>query len=195
MWEHAEKLRQRGGFRNKSEANRLEAWAAMAELGEVDRIFPFYQGHPELSTQDLALAFFFDQAFELGQRNIRLLPISEVRKQRDHYLWMAQQLRVDAVEQERLGFYEGHRMLDAAFAYEELASAARPPPGNSLLVARQLRGDARLKGFVIALGDITKNVFGTPLYGTIASTANVVFSRDDLTADAVRKMLSHAPRP
>src|SRR6266566_6507259 len=42
MWEHAEKLRQRGGFRNKSEANRLEACAAMAELGEVDRIFPFY---------------------------------------------------------------------------------------------------------------------------------------------------------
>jgi len=160
-------------------------------------MFPWPQGRcPELPPQDLAMAFFFQQAFTLGQQNIRPVPIPEAKKKRLRYLKMAEQIRADAAEHERLkGHVDPRRLWEAAFAYEELADAAAPPPGSPLLVERQHRGDPRLKGFVLALGAITKDVFGTPLCGSLATTANVVFRRDDLTADAVRKMLYHAPRP
>ncbi len=143
------------------------------------------------------MAYFFDQAFTLAQQDIRLVPISELQKRRRHYLKMARELRADAAEQERMGLYEGRRMMEAACAYEELvkAPAPAPAPGRSRLVTRRPRGAARLKGFVMAFGDITNAVFGSPLCGSIATTANVVFGGDELTADAVRKMLSDAPRP
>jgi hypothetical protein len=108
---------------------------------------------------------------------------------------MAKLLRADAAEQKARGDSRHSQLWAAAFAYDELADAAAPPPGSQLLVTRQHRGDARLKGFVLALAAVTKDVFGTPLCGSLATTANVVFSRGDLTSDVVRKMLSHAPRP
>jgi hypothetical protein len=155
-----------------------------------------YQGQESnLVPQDLAMAYLFDQAFTLAKQDIRLIPISELQKRRRHYLKMAKELRADAAEQERLGLYEGRRMMDAACAYEELVKAPAPAPGRSRLVTRPPRGAARLKGFVMAFGDITNAVFGSPLYGSVATTANVVFDGDELTADAVRKMLSDAPRP
>jgi hypothetical protein len=141
------------------------------------------------------MAYFFDQAFTLGQQNIRLVPISELRKKRRYYLKMAKQLRADAAEQERLGLYVDRRIAEAALSYEELADVPAPAPGRSLLVTRQHQGDARLKGFMIVLAHITKNVFGSPLYGSVATTANVVFSRDDLTFGTVRKTLFLVPCP
>jgi hypothetical protein len=135
-----------------------------------------------LSERDLAMAYLFEQAFTLALMDLPLVPISELRKKRSNYRKMAKQLRADAIEQERLGLYESQRFVEAALAYEELA-------GRSRLVKRQPRGDARLKRFVMALADITKNVFGSPLYGSVATIANVVFSRDDLTSGRVRKML------
>jgi hypothetical protein len=147
----------------------------------------FYEGQgPRPPLQDLAMVYFFDNAFALGQQRIRLVPISELRKKRPHFLKMAEKLRADAAEQERLGLYENRRIVEAALAYEELANAA-PAPGPSLLVTRQQQRDPRLKGFVMLLADVAKNVFGSPLYGSVATTANVVFGRDDLTSGTVRK--------
>jgi hypothetical protein len=56
------------------------------------------------------MVYFFNQAFTLGQQNIRLVSISELRKKRRYYLKMAKQLRADAAEQERLGLYVDRRM-------------------------------------------------------------------------------------
>jgi len=156
----------------------------------------FYQGQgPSLPLRDLAMVYFFHRVFTLGQQDIRVISISELRKKRRHYLKMAKDLRADAAEQERLGLYEGRRMMEAAGAYDELVKVPAPAPARVLLVMRQPQGEARLKGFVMALGDTTKAVFGTPLCGSVATTANVVFGGNDLTGDGVRKMLSHAPRP
>jgi hypothetical protein len=183
--QHPEKFREGGGL----PAAVLAAYNALVLRNS-------YQGQgPSLSPRDLAMVYFFDSAFTLGQQDIRLVPISELRKKRRHYLKMAKELRADAAEQERLGLYEGRRMMEAACAYEELVKAPAPAPGRSRLVTRQPRGAARLKGFVMAFGDITNAVFGSPLCGSVATTANVVFGGDELTADAVRKMLSDAPRP
>jgi hypothetical protein len=155
----------------------------------------YQQEGSSLPLQDLGMIYFFDQAFTLGQQDTRLISISWLRKKQRYYLKMAKNLRADASEQERLGLYEGRRMMEAACAYEELVKLPAPAPGRVLLVTRQPQGAARLKGFVMTLGDTTKAVFGTPLCGSAATTANVVFSGNDLTGDAVRKMLSHAPRP
>jgi hypothetical protein len=144
---------------------------------------------PDLRLQDLAMVFFLDRAFTLGRQHIRLVPISELRKRRRHYLEMAELLRADAADQEQLGLYEVEWMEEAARAFEKLAGAPEPEPGRSVLVTRQPRGDTRIKGFVMVLGNVTRNVFGSPFYGSLATTANVVFSRDDLTSAAVRKML------
>jgi hypothetical protein len=183
--QHPEKLRERGA----PPAEILAAYNAV-------RLQASYQGQgPRLSLRDLARVYFFDSAFTLGHQDIRLVPISELRKKSRHYLKMAKELRADAAEQERLGLYEGRRMTEAACAYEELVKAPAPAPGRSRLVTRQPRGATRIKGFVRAFGDITNAVYGSPLYGSVATTANVVFGGDKLTADAVRKMLSDAPRP
>jgi hypothetical protein len=165
----------------------LAAWSALS-------LTATYQGQgPDLPRQALAIVYFFDRAFILGQQNIRLVPISEFRKRRRHYFEMAKQLRADAADQKRLGLYAVGWMEEAARAYEEMAEAPEPAPGCSLLVPRQPRGDPRLKSFVMLLADITKNVFGSPFYGSVATTANVVFSRDDLTFATVRKMLLSQP--
>jgi hypothetical protein len=183
--QHPEKLREGGG----PPAAILAAYNAL-------HLEASYQGQgPSLSPRDLAMVYFFDSAFTLGQQDIRLVPISELRKKKRHYLKMAKELRADAAEQERLGLYEGRRMTEAACAYEELVKVPAPAPGRSRLVTRQPRGAPRLKGFVMAFGDITNAVFGSPLCGSVATTANVVFGGDELSADAVRKMLSDAPRP
>ena len=169
-----------------------EAFSAYEALILTSR----YQGQgPSLPLRDLAMAYFFHQAFILGQQNIRLISISELRKKQRHYLKMAKDLRADASEQEQLGLYDGRWMTEAACTYEELAKVPAPGPGRSLLVTRPPRGRTRHKGFVITLSSITKNVFGTSLCGCVATTANVVFGGDEITADTVRKMLSHAPRP
>jgi hypothetical protein len=184
----AEELRQRGGPQNAWENVR----GALAQLyGES--FFP--DRHPELPLQDFAMAFLFDRAFTFGRQNIRPVPISEAKNTRARYLKMAEQIRADADEQERLDRYVDPRLREAASAYEELADAAAPPPGSPLLVERQHRNDARMQGFVMALADTTSHVFGTPLCGTVAAVANVVLGRDDLTAATVRKMLPRALRP
>jgi hypothetical protein len=154
-----------------------------------------YERTAHLTMQDLAIVYFLDHAYKFGQQNIPLVPISEVRKKRGHYLKMAKQLQADAADQERLGLYAVKWMEEAARGYEALATAPEPAPGYSLLVPRQTRGDPRLKSFVILLAEMIKNMFGSPFYGSVATTANVVFSRDDVTVSTVRKMVLSHPVP
>ena len=191
----AVELRKLGGSENEAEAVRLEWLAALAEVADVQMLFPWYPGRPELPRQDLAVAYFFHQTFVLAQQSPRPVPLSEARKARRHYLDMADQIRADAAQQERLKRRVDRRLWEAAFAYEELADAAAPPPGSPLLVERQHRNDQRMQGFVMALAGTTSQAFGAPLCGTVATVANVVLGRDDLTAETVRKMLPRALRP
>jgi hypothetical protein len=191
----AVQLRKLGGSENAAEADRLELSAAAAEVGVRMLLFPWHRGRPELPLQDLSMAFLFDQAFTFGRQNIRPVPIREANNTRRRFLKMAEQIRADAAEQERLKRYVDRRLWGAAFAYEELADAAAPPPGSPLLVERQHRNNQRMQGFVMALAGTTSQVFGAPLCGTVATVANVVLGRDDLTAEKVRKMLPRVLRP
>jgi hypothetical protein len=172
----ADELRKLGGSENEAEAVRMQFWATVAELYDLASVFPGYPARPELPRQDLAVAYFFHKTFVLAQKSPRPVPLSEARKARRRYLDMAQQLRAD-------GF------LAISTRYEALADTAAPAPGSPLLVKRQRRSDERMQGFVMALAAITRQVFGAPLNGTAATSANVALGRDNLTAETVRKML------
>jgi hypothetical protein len=102
---------------------------------------------------------------------------------------MAKQIRADAAEQRRMRGFPDHRLLEAGFAYDELADDAAGSLGATLLVSRKPQWDARLKGFVIALASTTKLLFGAPLCGTVSTLTNVALNRSDLTGGKVRKML------
>jgi hypothetical protein len=175
-------LRKLGGIENEAEAVRLECSAAFAEVADVHMLFPWYPGRPELPRQDLAVAYFFHRTFVVAQQSPRPVPLLEAQKARRHYLDLAQQARAD-------------RFWAASFGYEARADAAAPPPGSPLIVKRRRRSDERMQGFVMALAATTRQVFGAPLYGTVATAANVALGRDDLTSETVRKIIPRALCP
>jgi hypothetical protein len=191
--ERAGELRKLGGS-NLGEAARLDACATLAELLGTHFLFPWQAGQ-ELPPQDLALACFFDQLVRLARNQPKPVSLAEARRVRNRYLAIAKRIRADAAEQERVKGFADDRLWAAAYAYEELADVAAPPEGSPLLVQRKHRSDATLKGFVIALTDITQAIFQSRLVGTVANAANVVFNRDDVTDARVRKMLRTTPLP
>jgi hypothetical protein len=180
----AAELRKRGGT-GLEEAARLETLARLIQLTETKLLVP-WSGEP--SPQDLALACFFNQVVELAQSSPKAVPVRKAKTARRRYITMAKQLLIDA------GEHADQRLLHAAYAYEELADLAAPPVSSPLVVPRNQRRDATLKGFVITLADVTNQIFHAPLYGTIATVTNVTFDRDDMTDKKVRRML-RASRP
>jgi hypothetical protein len=184
----AAELQQAGDWRSIQEAKRLEASARVSHFLEMASLFPWYPERLDWPAQDLALAFVFHQAFELGLRTPRSTPSAEARKLRRRYLDFAKRIRCDAAEHSSTA----DELMAAAFAYEMLADQAAPPPGDPLLVERKHRSDVVWTGFVLALVSTTGAVFGKPLYGTVATIANVVFERRDITGERVRKLATPA---
>jgi hypothetical protein len=139
-----------------------------------------------------ALVAFFHQAFGFARTVFRPVPHAAARKKQKHYRQMADRIWTDVAGLDSLSNKQALR--DAAFAYEELADKAAPPPGHPLRVQRQGRGDERQRGFVLQLVDALRAIFGQSLYGTVAIVANVAFECDDWTGPRVRK-LTQRTRP
>jgi hypothetical protein len=139
-----------------------------------------------LSLQDRALVAFFSQVFEFARVESRPVPQAIGRRKRAHYLEMAALIRHDV---EALDSLSTEVLIDAAFAYEELADRAAPPPGHPLHVRRTPRGDERQIAFIRQLADATKAIFGHSLYGTVATVTNVAFECDDWTDARVSKLV------
>jgi hypothetical protein len=186
----SQKLIKIGGQSNQREAKRLELIARLSEFKETDMLFPWHVGRKELPRQDLALVFFLQQALELSRQFRRPVTRAEARKKRQHYLDMARRIR-DDVELDPSYSSTQEILLNAAFAYDELADQAGPSDGNPLLVDRKRKGDERQNGFVIRFAAMTKAVFGSPLYGVVATVANVAFNCEVWTDLKVRKLAAH----
>jgi hypothetical protein len=107
---------------------------------------------------------------------------------------MAKQVFADNTEQQRLRGFPDERLSRAVSAYMELADGVAPAPGSPLLVKRKHGRNELIKGFVMELASTTKEIFGAPLFGTVATFANVALNRDDLTGEQVRKMVVFTPR-
>ncbi|HUK10125.1 MAG TPA: hypothetical protein VLX09_19800 [Stellaceae bacterium] len=75
---------------------------------------------------------------------------------------------------------------DLAAAYRRHAADPRVAP---FIVTRR-RTDPRLEAFVETLARETTKLFGSPLYGVIATIANVAFERSDLSRRGIRAILN-----
>ena len=181
----AEELRKRG---EGPEADRVQVRAILVEM-EVPNIFSRLQ-RAKFEPQEQGLIFLFYTAFKFAQETPQSVSVAEERKAAGRFRAMAKTIRADAAEEQRVRGYFDHRLLDAAFAYEELADDAVGPLGTAVLVSRKPRSEPRLKGFVMALASTTQVLFGAPLCGTVATLTNVALERSDITDDKVRKILS-----
>ena len=99
MRRRATELRKLDGEQNTSEAQRLEVFAGLVDVQRVELQLRWNRGPP----QNLALAYFFQQAFKLAQQGLRPISLVEARNARKHYLKMAHQICADATEQEEYG--------------------------------------------------------------------------------------------
>jgi hypothetical protein len=165
---------------NEREANKIE------NIARLNRFADTYTRGEKLPIQELALVAFFSQVFDLACSDSRPVPRAFAQKKRAHYLGMASRIRTDVAGLDSRS--DSRALIDAAFAYEQLADKAAPPPGHPLLVQRKRRGDERQTAFVIELVDAATAIFGHALCGTIAIVANVAFDCENWTYPRVRKV-------
>lgn len=181
-----------GGLR--AEIKHLETSALLAEFAGTACLLPRYEAQPEIPRQQLALAFLFHQAFAFARQKPRPVSRTEAQAARSCYLKMAKCILADNTEQQRLRGFPDERLSRAVSAYMELADGVAPAPGSPLLVKRKHGRNEFIKGFVMELASTTKGIFGAPLFGTVATFANVALNRDDLTGEQVRKLVAFTPR-
>jgi hypothetical protein len=174
-------LRRTSGRDNEDEARKIEAYARLNRFGDT-----LTWGGEKLPIQEHALVALFDQAFEFARTASRPVPRAAAKEKRAHYLDMASRIRADVGGLDSLSSRQA--LVDAAFAYEELADKAAPPPGHPLHVQRQGRGDERQTAFVLQLVDASRAIFGQSFYRTVAIVANVAFECDGWTGERVRKV-------
>jgi hypothetical protein len=92
---------------------------------------------------------------------------------------------------------QGARVEDAAEYLDSLAAATPElcAAGHPLVIDRD-QGNRRTRGYVRALAGQTRSMFGSPLYGTLATTANVALSPSiPVTAKQVRNWCSANKNP
>jgi hypothetical protein len=56
-------------------------------------------------------------------------------------------------------------------------------------VVERARGNRRFRGFALRMTEVTKALFNTPLYGGVATLANIVFDRTDLREHYIRDLV------
>jgi hypothetical protein len=195
----AELIRTLADGEARAEVKELKMWASLSEFAGTmyifsgSHIFSGYEG-PEIGRQHHALAFLFHEAFTLARQKPQPVSLNDAQVSRNRYLTMAKCILSDNTERQRLRGSPDERLSKAASAYLELADELAPAPGSPLLVTRRHGRNDFIKGFVMEFASTTKEIFGAPLFGTVATFANVTLNRDGLTADKVRKMLaSHTP--
>ena len=191
-------LRGKGGPKNKSEADLLEAEAALLE-GLYDP-----PADPRWSEQDRGVQLFLRRAYEAALNN-ELVFLSDLEAKVSTLQKVAMRLRSDAAILSSL------RMVREARKLQHLASDCEDEAFNILpnqqipseqndghpfslqtddpwIITRR-RGDLELRTFVANLSIITGTLFGKTLHGTLATVANVRFNREDVTHRKVWEML------
>lgn len=181
MLRRAQTIRRMSDPNNNYEATKIEAFVKLQWAAETAT-----WGSQLPPMQERALVAFFSQAFELARTDSRPVPHAAAQKKRRHYLEMANRIRADVAGRD--SHSDRRALIDAAFAYEELADEVAPPPGHPLHVQRKRRGDERQTGFVLELVDALGAIFGQSFYRTVAIVANVAFECDGWTGERVRKV-------
>jgi hypothetical protein len=182
-------LRQKGGPINESEADLLEAEAALVG-GMYDP-----PADPRWSEQDRAVQLFLHKVYRTALDH-ELIFLSDLEAKVSELQKVAKRLRRDAAMVSSLGMEREARKLHriASDCDDEAVSILPYEHGFShktddpwIIVRR--RGDLELRAFVADLSTITRTLFGQILRGTIATVSNVRFNRQDVTRKKIREML------
>jgi hypothetical protein len=180
----ARDLREQGGEQNEAAAKLLEAEAAIEEgLGDFPR-------DPRWSEQDRAAQLFLNQACR-SAINIKPEYLADIQAKVAKLRKIAASLREQAVVLKSLGMKREARTLDEIAAdCEDEARISEPnlETDDPWIITRE-RGDPKLRTYVVSLSIPTLTIFGTPLYGTLARVANVVFGLDTVKPEKVREWL------
>jgi hypothetical protein len=183
---HRRQLRKIGGKLNESEDRLLEAEGTFEESAadfptdtrwsEQDRavqIFLYHACHSAVDIQPVFLAGI--QA-----------KVKELRK-------VSESLQEQAVILQSFGMNGDARKLgEVAADCDDEAWNLEPnkPRADDPWIITRDRGDPKLRTFVVDLSISTHLLFGKSLYGQLATVANVVFNRDDMTGAKVREWIS-----
>lgn len=202
--EGASELREKGGDKNRRDAELLEF--------EARRIEALPAGRPasKQSEQDRAAQLFLSRAYRAALDTEPQL-VSDIQAKVRKLRKVAKTLQKVAAELDTVGIVVteiyAERLRDIASDCSDDATVMTPRPANDPWLVTRKHGDIRRKTFVAKLSYTTHALFKKTLANTIATVTNVVFSSqsDDLTGgqrresaitgEDVREMLrTHAQR-
>ena len=138
------------------------------------------QGPSSLSEQDCAMYCFFFGAYYIGRDPLPLLTRNELDKYVEKYGKTARKLEELSKTVRSFGI-EGHaeELLQQASDLEGDASFVEVDyEDRGIKIVERPRGDRHLQSYVVQLARISRAIFGDPLYGTLATTANVALERE-----------------
>jgi hypothetical protein len=180
----ASELRKKGGARNESAAGLLEAQAAVEEgIGDPP-------SDPRWSEQDRAAQLFLKHAC-WSAINIKPVYFSDIQVKVAKLRTVAASLREHSIMLKTLSLKsEARKLWEIADDCEDQARIVEPnlDIDDPWVIVRD-RGDPKLRTYIIDLSIAAISIFGTSLYGTLATVANVVFGGEAVTAAKVRELL------
>jgi hypothetical protein len=138
--------------------------------------------------QDLAIQYFFHHVYVTALVDSPVLTRAEVKNTHAERKSSARRLRTESKKLRAWGMkVEARELMRIAIQCEKEINFMY----NRWIVDRQ-RSDNRLRGYLLTLAELNKLLFGTPMYGTLATIANVVFNRtkgSEITGSQVHEML------
>jgi hypothetical protein len=174
-------------LKDASEVKFLEAEADMLErLGDPPA--------PRWSEQDRAVQLLLRHAYR-EYLDVRPVFLSDLKVKSDCYHKVARVFRQEADTFQSLGAeFEAEEFAALAHEYDKKAGNMLPREGDDPWIIPRQTKNVELRSFVIDLSITTKRLFGRELRGTLATVANVVFDRQDVTGSKVREMLRSSAR-
>ena len=184
--QRASELRKAGGADNQRNADLLEAEATALE-SEGDP-----PADPRWSEQERAVQLFLFHAYRTA---LDLKPVflsdlqANVRKLRG----VAEVLRTQAATLQSLGMDgDAQKLNEIASDCDDEARNMDPErlaSGDDPWIITRQRGDVELRTFVADLSIAMQMLFRETLHGTLATVANVVLDRQDMTFEKIRDMI------
>ena len=195
--QQARELRKKGGAKNESDA---KSWEAAAALLESEAALLENEGDPaadsKWSEQDRAAQHFFNHVYRAALDSVPVF-LSDIHAKIEKLRRVAESLEKQAAKLESLGMNaKAQSLREVASNCDDEAGnldSRRLEPGDDPWIIARNRKDPKVRALVADLFIAARMCFGSSLYGTLATVANVVLSRDDMTGPKVREMLRVAP--
>jgi hypothetical protein len=187
--QQAVELRKIGGELNEREARLLEAEATQEESAEEPLT------DTRWSEQDRAVQIFLYHACH-SALNIQPVFLADIQIKMKKLSEVSANLREQAKLLRSLGMrHDALKLREVAADCNEKAWNLEPnkPRVDDPWIITRDRGDSDIRTFVVDLSITTHLLFGKFIFGRLATVANVVFSREDITGPKVREWLRSPP--